>query len=72
MDNATILLYKVAGKFVFIIRDQDSFERSFISHFRVDELENQLQQVKEIVEINSEPEDRSTDGELSAEHRLVL
>ncbi|XP_039217660.1 SMC5-SMC6 complex localization factor protein 2 isoform X2 [Crotalus tigris] len=39
---------------------------------RVDELENQLQQVKEIVEINSEPEDRSTDGELSAEHREFI
>ncbi|KAM3835052.1 SMC5-SMC6 complex localization factor protein 2 isoform 3-T4 [Vipera latastei] len=39
---------------------------------RVDELENQLQQVKEIVEINSEPEDQSTDGELSAEHREFI
>lgn len=72
MGNATILPYKVSGKFVFITRDQDSFERSFISLFRVDELENQLQQVKEIVGINSESEDQSTDGELSAEHRLVL
>ncbi|XP_034295849.1 SMC5-SMC6 complex localization factor protein 2 isoform X1 [Pantherophis guttatus] len=39
---------------------------------RVDELENQLQHVKEIVGINSEPEDQSTDGELSAEHREFI
>ncbi|XP_013915091.1 PREDICTED: protein FAM178A [Thamnophis sirtalis] len=39
---------------------------------RVDELENQLQQVKEIVGINSESEDQSTDGELSAEHREFI
>ncbi|KAG8135696.1 hypothetical protein E2320_008692 [Naja naja] len=39
---------------------------------RVDELENQLQHVKERVEINSEPEDQSTDGELFAEHREFI
>ncbi|XP_070608944.1 SMC5-SMC6 complex localization factor protein 2 isoform X1 [Erythrolamprus reginae] len=36
---------------------------------RVEELDNQLQHVTEIVGINSEHEDESTDGELSAEHR---
>ncbi|KAM6443396.1 SMC5-SMC6 complex localization factor protein 2 isoform 6-T7 [Liasis olivaceus] len=39
---------------------------------RVDELENQLQQVKGIAEINSPLEDQSTDGELSAEHREFI
>uniref|UniRef100_A0A8C5SIW3 Coiled-coil SMC6 And NSE5 INteracting (CANIN) domain-containing protein n=1 Tax=Laticauda laticaudata TaxID=8630 RepID=A0A8C5SIW3_LATLA len=39
---------------------------------RVDELENQLQHIKERVEINSEPEDQSTDGELFAEHREFI
>ncbi|XP_063163148.1 SMC5-SMC6 complex localization factor protein 2 [Candoia aspera] len=39
---------------------------------RVDELENQLQQVKGIAELNSTPEDQSTDGELSPEHREFI